>query len=109
MRLTNNMKLVRFSYHLKKWNFVDTRQEIIQKLLLEALREVSFDDIGDDLDKNVIPISDLNLNSVDGISCTISMSEKLGFRIPNNVNLFYDKKNGPRNIEEIVACIKKLI
>ena len=82
----------------------------IQACIVEAIKEVLSDPSESVIDGRTDPIQHLGLDSFDGVACACSLSDKLGYEIPTNINPFVDdERRKSRCISEMVKVLMKLM
>ncbi|MGB3976337.1 MAG: hypothetical protein WBM02_12830 [bacterium] len=89
---------------------MENAKEMIKQWIIEFLREINPEINTLEIVDSTDPIRNLGLKSIDGVACACSMSEKLGFQIPLDVNPFVDdKQRKSRCLSEIVDTVFLLI
>ncbi len=87
-----------------------TEVDSIRNTVLECIRDFVPDDQTREIDDTTSPIRDLGLKSEDGVDYACSLSERLGFEIPYELNPFVDDKaQRPRTMGDIVSVVSALV
>ena len=68
------------------------RDEVMQHLV-ETIREIMPKGTDAQITEQTCPIADLGLESLDGVECACILGDKLGFKLPMNMNPII--KEGP--------------
>lgn len=85
------------------------RHEVL-KCVIESLKEFVSEDKKLVVTGETSPIRDFGLTSEDGVDYACSLSEKLNYYIPDNINPFVDDSiKRPRTVDGMVELLCKLI
>lgn len=86
-----------------------TREEVL-RCVIDSIRDMMTETPDASIEEDTDPIQNLGLDSFDGVACACSMSDRLGFDIPTELNPFVDdKKNRSRSVQEIVDLLYALL
>lgn len=90
---------------------MDKDRERIRHCIMESLRELLPDEKSETpMDDHTDPIGKLGLDSADGLDFACSLSQRLGYHIPDKLNPFVDDaKNRARKVGEIVDFVCNLV
>jgi acyl carrier protein len=78
----------------------------VRDLFLTTLREFLGSRAPDKIDETTDPIKDIGLDSADGVDFACTLSDKFGFKIPDNVNPFVDdKRHCSRSIGDTINLV----
>lgn len=92
---------------------MDARLNRVKEIVIETIREACDFDIGKKVPDSARPLSDLGLESHDGILIAPRLCKKLGITIPNKINPLIDdskdQKDCERTIGEIVDFMLSLM
>lgn len=82
----------------------------VRDCVIQSLREVAGNVAVPAINEQTDPICGLGLDSADGVALACSLSDKLQFDIPDNINpLVDDAVRRPRRVGEIVDLVHKLV
>lgn len=85
-------------------------REKVRDCVIESLREVVGAETVPAINEQTDPICGLGLDSADGVALACSLSDKLNFDIPEDINpLVDDAVRRSRRVGEIVDLVQKLV